>query len=168
MRLPSFSCIILLASFLISLPTFAANDVTKPNILLVIVDDMGYNNAGCYGGVLKTPNIDRLAAEGMRFTNAYSGCCVCAPARSTLMTGFHMGHNSVRNNSGGISLTEEDITFTQMIKPFGYRNGGFGKWGIADTESPGVPEKKALMSSSGSIIKSMLTIITLIIFGGTA
>ena len=95
----------------------------KPHILLVIVDDMGYADLGCYGGTaVKPPSIDKLAAEGMRFTSAYAGCCVCAPARSTLLTGFHMGHTSVRNNSGGISLTEEDIIIAQMLKPFGYRN----------------------------------------------
>jgi len=119
---------------------FAQNPV--PNILLVIVDDMGWGDPGCYGGIVKTPNIDQLATEGMRFTSAYSGSCVCAPARSALMTGYHTGHTSVRNNSGGVSLSESDITLAMMLKPFGYRIGGFGKWGLGDTNSPGVPEKK--------------------------
>jgi len=123
-------------------PVLAVENSAKPNILLVVVDDMGFGNLGCYGGIVKTPNIDQLAAEGMRFTNAYSGCCVCAPARSTLMTGYHMGHTSVRNNSGGVSLIEEDVTIAQMLQPFGYRVGGYGKWGLGDTESAGVPEKK--------------------------
>ena len=138
---PLYGLLLIAGSFFAS-SVLVAESPSKPNILLVIVDDMGYADAGCYGGIVKTPNIDRLANEGMRFTNAYSGCCVCAPARSTLMTGFHMGHTSVRNNSGGVSLTEEDVTFAQMIKPLGYRVGGYGKWGLSDTESPGVPEKK--------------------------
>ena len=142
MTLRIFSRIVLITCSLLATTVLAVESSAKPNILLVIVDDMGYADPGCYGGGVKTPNIDRLAAEGMRFTNAYSGCCVCAPARSTLMTGFHMGHTSVRNNSGGVSLAEEDVTFAQMLKPFGYRVGGFGKWGLGDTESPGVPEKK--------------------------
>lgn len=113
-----------------------------PNILLVIVDDMGYGDPGCYGGKVTTPQIDRLAFEGMRFTAASSGCCVCAPSRCTLLTGYHMGHASVRNNSGGVHLIESDITLAMMLKPHGYHVGGFGKWGLADTNSLGVPEKK--------------------------
>jgi len=137
-----FACLMLSASLCFVPSVFAADSLSKPNILLVIVDDMGYADPGCYGGIVKTPNIDRLAAEGMRFTSAYSGCCVCAPARSTLLTGYHMGHTSVRNNSGGVSLAEDDVTLAMMLKPFGYRVGGYGKWGLGDTESLGVPEKK--------------------------
>ena len=114
-----FLCLMLIASVCFASSVFAADSPSKPNILLVIVDDMGYADAGCYGGIVRTPNIDRLATEGMRFTSAYSGHCVCAPARSALMTGFHTGHTSVRNNSGGISLTEDDVTLAMMLKPLG-------------------------------------------------
>lgn len=116
----------------------------KPNLVFIIVDDLGTFDLGCYGGNaknIKTPNIDRMAEEGMRFTQAYSGCTVCAPARSTLMTGKHMGHTTVRGNTGGISLTAQDITVAQVLKKQGYATGGFGKWGIADVRTPGVPEK---------------------------
>jgi len=124
----------------------SASDIkqTQPNILLIMVDDMGFSDLGCYGGNkqgIKTPNIDRMAAEGMRFTQSYSGCTVCAPARSTLMTGKHMGHTTVRGNTGGISLKADDITIAQVLKKKGYATGGFGKWGIGDVRTEGVPEK---------------------------
>ena len=115
----------------------------KPNIIFIIVDDMGYADLGCYGGeVLSTPNIDQMAAEGIRFTDAYSGSTVCAPARSTLLTGQHMGHTSVRGNTGGISLQAEDVTLGEVMKAAGYATGGFGKWGVGDLGTDGVPEKK--------------------------
>ena len=114
-----------------------------PNIVFIIVDDMGYHDLGCYGSkTIQTPNLDRMAKEGMRFTHAYSGCTVCAPARSTLMTGFHMGHTSVRGNSGGVSLLTQDVTVAEVLKKAGYICGGFGKWGLGDTGTCGVPEKK--------------------------
>jgi len=115
----------------------------KPNIVFIIVDDMGWADLGCYGSKhIKTPNIDRMAAEGMHFTQAYSGCTVCAPARSVLMTGLHMGHTSVRGNTGGIPLRDEDITVAEVLKKAGYVTGGFGKWGLGEVGTPGVPEKQ--------------------------
>jgi len=114
----------------------------NPNIVFVIVDDMGWADLGCYGSrQIKTPNIDRMAAEGVRFTQAYSGCTVCAPARSVLMTGMHMGHTSVRGNTGGIPIRDEDVTVAEVLKRAGYATGGFGKWGLGDVQTPGVPEK---------------------------
>ena len=114
----------------------------KPNIIFIVVDDMGWADLGCYGSrQIQTPNIDRMAAEGVRFTQAYSGCTVCAPARSVLMTGLHMGHTSVRGNTGGIPLRDEDVTIGEVLKRAGYATGGFGKWGLGDVETPGVPEK---------------------------
>ena len=113
-----------------------------PNIVYIIVDDMGYADLSCYGSeVLETPRIDQMAAEGMRFTDAYSGCTVCAPARSTLLTGTHMGHTSVRGNTGGIPLLESDVTMAEVLKKAGYATGGFGKWGVGDIGTTGVPEK---------------------------
>ena len=101
---------------------------TKPNIIFIMVDDMGYHDLGCYGSkTIKTPNIDRMAKEGIRFTDCYSGDTVCASARSTLMTGYHKGHTPVRGNSGGIPLFPEDITVAEVLKNAGYVNGGFGK-----------------------------------------
>ncbi len=114
----------------------------KPNIIFILADDLGYADLGCYGSKqIKTPNIDKMAAQGIKFTDAYSGCTVCAPARSTLMTGKHMGRTSVRGNTGGIPILPEDVTAAQVLKKAGYATGGFGKWGLGDVGTTGVPEK---------------------------
>lgn len=119
-----------------------ANKASKPNIIFIIVDDMGWADLGCYGQTAyQTPNLDRLAAEGIRFEQAYSGCTVCAPARSTLMMGTHMGHTSVRGNTGGIPLRSSDRTIASTLKEQGYACGGFGKWGLGDLDTEGTPEK---------------------------
>jgi len=115
----------------------------QPNIIFIMVDDMGYADLGCYGSqAIKTPHIDRMAAEGVRFTDAYSGSAVCAPARCALMTGKHTGHTSVRGNTGGIPLEESDLTIAEVLKEAGYRTGGFGKWGLGDIGTSGAPEKQ--------------------------
>ncbi len=114
-----------------------------PNIVLIVADDLGMGDLGCYGQKqIRTPNIDRLAAEGLRFTDAYAGCTVCAPSRSVLMTGFHMGHTSVRGNTGGQSLSEGDVTLPMLLKQAGYATGGYGKWGLGDRGTPGAPPRK--------------------------
>lgn len=114
-----------------------------PNIVFILADDLGLGDLGCYGQkIIRTPNIDRLAREGMRFTGAYSGCTVCAPSRSVLMTGYHMGHTSVRGNTGGQSLSPTDVTIAQLLRQAGYATGGFGKWGLGDLGTEGVPWKK--------------------------
>lgn len=114
-----------------------------PNIVLIMADDLGYGDLGCYGQkLIRTPNIDRMAAEGMRFTDAYAGCTVCAPSRSVLMTGYHMGHTSVRGNTGGQSLAPGDVTMAMVLKQAGYATGGYGKWGLGDCGTPGAPPKK--------------------------
>jgi arylsulfatase A len=111
-----------------------------PNIVWILADDLGYADLGCYGQkTILTPNIDRLAAEGMRFTNVYSGDTVCAPSRSVLMTGLHAGHTRVRSNGGGASLLASDVTVAQVLKSAGYATGAFGKWGLGDIGTPGVP-----------------------------
>ncbi|MCB0731027.1 MAG: arylsulfatase [Ignavibacteriae bacterium] len=113
----------------------------KPNIVFIIVDDMGYNVPGCYGGnEFSTPNIDNLATNGMRFTSAYSGSSLCAPSRSSLLTGQHTGHVSLRGNTGGIALQSNDTTFAEVLKKAGYKVGGFGKWGLGDVGTAGIPE----------------------------
>jgi arylsulfatase A-like enzyme len=115
----------------------------KPNIIFIIVDDMGYHDLGCYGSkTIQTPNIDRLAAEGVRFTDCYSGDTVCASARSTLMTGTHKGHTPVRGNSGGIPLFPDDVTVAEVLKKAGYTTGGFGKWGLGNQGQDGAPERQ--------------------------
>ena len=126
-----------------------------PNIVYIMADDLGYFDLGCYGQEhIKTPNIDRLAAEGMRFTHCYSGATVCAPARSTLMTGLHTGHTTVRSNLSvrtgrRVSLQADDFTIAEMLKGSewvdafdeerAYVTGMFGKWGLGEPGSPGLP-----------------------------
>ena len=114
----------------------------KPNIVLILADDLGYRDLGCYGSTaIQTPNLDQLASEGIRFTQSYSGCPVCAPSRSVLMTGKHAGHTSVRGNSGGIPLQDNDVTLATLLNSAGYACGGFGKWGLGDVGTSGVPER---------------------------
>ena len=115
----------------------------KPNIIFIMVDDMGYHDLGCYGSkTIQTPVLDRLAAEGMRFTDCYSGATVCAPARSTLMTGTHYGHTPVRGNSGGIPLFPEDVTVAEVLKKAGYATGAFGMWGLGNQGKDGAAERQ--------------------------
>jgi len=115
---------------------------TRPNIILILADDMGYGDLGCYGQqLIKTPNIDRLAKEGTRFTNFYAGSTVCAPSRASLMTGQHSGHVSIRGN-GEVPLSAADSILPQILKQKGYTNGMAGKWGLGLPGTTGVPEKK--------------------------
>jgi arylsulfatase A-like enzyme len=112
----------------------------KPNIVYIMLDDEGTFDFGCYGQKkIQTPNADRLAAEGMKFNNAYSGAAVCAPARAVLMTGLHGGHAPVRANAGTIPITAGDVTIASVLKKAGYATGGFGKWGLGDAGTAGVP-----------------------------
>jgi len=121
----------------------AGGKAEKPNIIFMMADDLGYGHLGCYGQEkIRTPNIDHLATEGVRFTQCYAGSTVCAPSRSVLMTGLHCGHTSVRGNSGGIPLLPEDITIAEVLKRGGYTTGIFGKWGLGDAGTDGVPNKQ--------------------------
>ncbi len=117
-----------------SLPTVAAE---PPNIIFIMADDLGYGDLGCYGQkVIQTPRLDRMAAEGIQFRNMYAGCTVCAPSRSVLMTGQHMGHTHVRGNAGSDmaiqTLRPEDVTVAEVLKQAGYKTGLYGKWGLGD------------------------------------
>jgi arylsulfatase A-like enzyme len=118
----------------------------KPNIVFILADDLGYGDLGCYGQKrLDTSNIDRLAAEGIRFTDCYAGSTVCAPSRSCLMTGFHTGHTRIRGNSsptGRVALRPEDTTVAEVLKAAGYRTGLFGKWGLGEANTTGRPTQK--------------------------
>ena len=114
----------------------------KPNIIFILADDLGYGDLGCYGQQrIQTPNIDRLAAEGMRFTDAYAGSTVCAPSRCTLMTGFHTGHALVRGNGNRPPL-DEDVTVAEVLKKAGYKTGGFGKWALGEAQTTGIPNEQ--------------------------
>src|SRR3569623_747722 len=120
-----------------------ARAADKPNIVFIMADDLGIGHVGCYGQKqIRTPNIDRLAAEGMKFTSAYAGANVCAPSRSTLMTGLHGGHTAVRKNGGARHLYDEDVTVAEVLKQAGYATGGFGKWGLGEEDTPGFPLKQ--------------------------
>lgn len=113
-----------------------------PNVIYYIADELGYYELSCMGHPeFKTPNIDRLAAEGMRFTQFLAGSAVCAPVRCTLMTGKHAGHASVRDNGTHQTLQAGEPTLASMLKAAGYATGGFGKWGDGNRASEGVPEK---------------------------
>ncbi len=121
----------------------------QPNIIFILADDLGYGDVGCYGSALiKTPHIDALAKNGMRFTQFYAGSTVCAPSRASLMTGKHTGHNLIRGN-GEIPLPETDSILPQFLHQAGYRNGMVGKWGLGVAGTSGAPEKKGWDFFSG-------------------
>jgi arylsulfatase A-like enzyme len=129
---------------------FAAD--AAPNIIYLMADDMGWGDLGCYGQKhIQTPNIDALAREGTRFTEVYAGGSVCAPSRSVLMTGQHLGHTRVRGNAGStggvgaqrrVPLEPEDVTVAMLLKQAGYTTGITGKWGLGEPDTEGIPNKK--------------------------
>ena len=117
-------------------------NIEKPNIIYIMLDEWGYFEWSAMGHpILQTPNIDKMASEGIRFTQMLAGGNVCAPTRCALMTGQHTGHTTIRANGGGLALREDDITIAEMLKAEGYATGGFGKWGLGDAGTTGVPEK---------------------------
>lgn len=126
------------------------NAADKPNIVFILADDLGYGDIGPYGQKkIRTPNIDALAAGGMRFTAHYAGSNVCAPSRCVLMTGKHTGHAYIRSNRGGLKGAEGqepvpagELQFPLTLKKLGYRLGGFGKWGLGPVGSTGDPLKQ--------------------------
>ncbi len=136
----------------------SAEGKNKPNIIYILADDLGYAEVGCYGQEkIKTPNIDKLAAEGMRFTQHYSGNPVCAPSRCALMTGLHTGHTQVRGNKqvggdegwvlgstigGQWPIKADTVTVAKILKKAGYTTGAFGKWGLGRAGTTGDPNKQ--------------------------
>ncbi|GAA4814777.1 arylsulfatase [Litoribaculum gwangyangense] len=122
---------------------------TKPNIIFILADDLGYGDVGFNGqDKIKTPNIDKLATNGMVFTNHYTGSTVCGPSRAVLMTGKHTGHATVRGNprwtaSGTpVDISAEDVTVAEELKRAGYTTGMIGKWGLAENLNEGLPFKQ--------------------------
>ena len=112
---------------------------SQPNIIFIMADDLGYGDLGCYGlKLIKTPRIDSLAEQGVRFTQAYAGGPVCASSRSVLMTGLHNGHTPARDNVPHYHtyLKEDDITVAERLKHAGYRTGGVGKWRLLSSTEP--------------------------------
>jgi arylsulfatase A-like enzyme len=135
-----------LAALAISLVFCAASDAQdaarKPNVIFILADDLGYGDLGSYGQQkIKTPNLDRMAREGKRFTQFYAGSTVCAPSRCVLMTGLHTGHCYIRGNAK-TNLRPEDVTVAEVMKSAGYRNGLTGKWGLGHEGSDGVPTRQ--------------------------
>lgn len=106
-------------------------DKNRPNIIYILADDMGYGDVGAYGQTkIKTPNLDKMASDGIRFTNHYSGQTVCSPSRCSLMTGKHMGNASVTRN--GQLMNPDDVTIAELLKPAGYKTAIIGKWGLSE------------------------------------
>lgn len=147
-----FVCLVVLFCF--GCPAHASQDRRPPNIIYIYADDLGLNELGSYGQqIIKTPNLDKLAERGMRFTRHYSGSPVCAPSRCVVMTGYDTGRSYIRNNSpwarkvnphrqGQEPLKDEAITLAELLKARGYRTGVAGKWGLGGPQTQGVPNKQ--------------------------
>lgn len=139
----------LLAFVILCLVGGRATAEDRPNLIWIMADDLGFGEVGCYGQeVIATPNLDRMAREGLRFTHFYAGATVCAPSRSVLMTGKHHGHTRVRGNAGqnnpaAQALREGDTTVAEVLRKAGYRTALVGKWGLGDVGAAesGLPRK---------------------------
>ncbi len=151
MRIPFNTrlCRLLVPAVLISTAMAVAQGSPPPNIVFILADDLGYGDLGCYGQRrIHTPNIDRLASDGVRFTRAYAGSTVCAPSRCVLMTGLHTGHARVRGNGGATPLAQalrpEDVTVARVLKDSGYATALIGKWGLGDVggKEVGLPTRQ--------------------------
>ncbi len=141
----------LLSAFFALFATFAFPSHAAeraPNLIFILADDLGYGQLGCFGSTkIATPNLDRMAAEGMKFTQFYAGSTVCAPSRSVLMTGLHTGHTRVRGNAGKQNRTPQNLRaddqiVPEVLKKAGYATALIGKWGIGHEGSDGLPNKK--------------------------
>jgi arylsulfatase A-like enzyme len=133
---------------------YAQKSTTKPNVIYIYADDLGYGELGCYGQKkIKTPNLDRLAAAGMRFTQHYSSAPVCAPSRCGLLTGRHTGHTYIRGNyelggfedekeGGQMPLNEGAFTLGHLFQKAGYQTGAVGKWGMGMANTTGNPNQQ--------------------------
>ena len=139
----------------ISLVLFGCQPAARsPNIIFILADDLGYNELGAYGqSIIQTPTLDQLAADGMLFTQHYSGSPVCAPSRGSLLTGKHTGHAYIRDNfemggwgpdepEGQLPLPDAEITIAEILKPLGYKTGFVGKWGLGGPDSEGHPVRQ--------------------------
>ncbi|MCH2208847.1 MAG: arylsulfatase [Lentisphaerales bacterium] len=133
---------VLIITFLCLVSSWAED---KPNVIFILADDLGYHELGSFGQKkIKTPHLDKLREQGMKFTDTYSGNAVCAPSRCTLLTGMHPGHAWIRNNGevkpeGQRPIPEEQVTIAELFKAAGYTTGAFGKWGLGFPGSEGDP-----------------------------
>ncbi len=129
-------------------PANNVQEVSKPNIVYILADDLGYGDLSCYGQThFNTPNLDKMAGEGMLFTQHYAGTTVCAPSRSALMTGQHTGHTPIRGNKewkpeGQWPIPDQAYTVAELLKEAGYATGAFGKWGLGFVGTEGDPNEQ--------------------------
>lgn len=145
----AFRFIFVVLCGLTCLSGFSATKESRPNIVFILADDLGWGELGCYGQEkIRTPNIDRLASEGMRFTRHYSGAPTCAPSRNVLLTGLHTGHADIRANKqatpggeGQWPISSNAVTIAQILKQAGYATGAVGKWGLGPVGGTGDPNK---------------------------
>jgi arylsulfatase len=141
-------------------PAIRAANIARPNIVLIVADDLGYADLGCYGREkIRTPRLDQMAKEGLRFTQFYSGSPVCAPSRCVLMTGNHAGHAAIRDNrerppEGQTPLPDEEVTIAELLKAQGYTTAMFGKWGLGAHDTSGAPLKQGFDSFFGYICQA--------------
>jgi arylsulfatase A len=142
------ACACLAAAWTVG-PSQNRQPASSPNIILIQADDLGYGDVSAYGqSNFSTPGLDRLAKEGIRFTQYYAGSTVCAPSRAALMTGLHTGHTWIRGN-GEIPLRDEDLTIATILRDAGYRTAVIGKWGLGRPGTSGQPDKKGFEYSFG-------------------
>jgi arylsulfatase A-like enzyme len=121
---------------------YPAEPASRPNFVFILADDLGYGDLGCYGQQrILTPALDRLAAEGLRFTQFYAGSTVCAPSRCALLTGLHTGHARVRGNAL-VPLEPDDVTLAEVLGAAGYEPALVGKWGLGEPETTGIPTRQ--------------------------
>jgi len=149
-----FSLTVFFALILQSEKLLAQAAAKQPNIIFILADDLGYGNLTSFNpkSPVPTPNIDKMATEGTKFTQFYAGNTVCAPSRASLMTGKHMGHAYVRGN-GNVSLRAQDTTLAQEFQQAGYKTGMFGKWGLGLENEPGAPQLKGFDSFYGYLLQ---------------
>lgn len=144
LRTPAFALIALLAA---AIPVLHAADPARPNIIFILSDDLAQGDVGCYGQkLIQTPRLDRMAAEGTRFNQTYSGTSVCAPSRTSLMLGLHMGHSPIRANreaqpEGQMPIPADSFTVARLLKGAGYATACVGKWGMGMFDTTGSPLK---------------------------
>jgi len=139
---------LLLLPLLLTATAFAASSAQRPNIVFIMADDLGYGDIRPFGQkIIRTPNLDRLAAEGTCFTQYYAGGSVCSPTRSVLMTGQHTGHTRIRGNHGQtglarVPLKASDVTVAKVMKSAGYATAIAGKWGLGEPGTEGIPNRQ--------------------------
>lgn len=153
-------CIVWFLPLLVRNSALGSQPVDPPNIIFILADDLGYRELGSFGQErIKTPNLDQLAKDGMRFTQHYCGNAVCAPSRCVLLTGKHPGHAYIRDNratppEGQWPIPDEEVTLPELMQSAGFRTGSFGKWGLGGPESTGEPTKQGVDRFFGYLCQS--------------